>query len=88
MIEMIVSINDYVILFLFSSLILVLFNIIFSVFCKRFKIDFFENHQLETVWTVSPFVLLCFVVVPSLRFLYMLDTCFFCGISVSVIGHQ
>lgn len=88
MIEVVVSMHDYVMLFLFSILLIVLLNISYTFLCSSFSLDFYENHQLETVWTVAPFFLLVFIVVPSLNFLYMLDTCLFCGLRVSVIGHQ
>lgn len=87
-IEIVILMHDYVILFLFSVLLLVLFNLTYSLICKRFRLNFFEDHQLERVWTLVPFFLLVFIALPSLNFLYMLDTCFFCGLSVRVIGHQ
>lgn len=86
--EVVVFIHDYVMLFLFSVLILVLVNLLFPFFCSRFSIYFYESHQLETVWTLGPFFLLIFIALPSLSFLYMLDTCLFCGLTVRVVGHQ
>lgn len=87
-IEVVVGMHDYVMLFLFSILLLVLFNLIYTFLCRRFSLNFFESHQLERVWTVAPFFLLVFIAVPSLNFLYMLDTCLFCGMTVRIIGHQ
>lgn len=87
-IEIVIGIHDYVMLFLFSVLLLVLFNISFSFFSKVTSLDFFENHQLERVWTLAPFFLLIFISIPSLNYLYILDTCLFCGISITVMGHQ
>lgn len=80
--------HDLVILFLRSILIFVLINIIYRFLFKDFSLRFYENHILEGVWTISPFILLIFVVLPSLGSLYMVDTCFFCGFTVRIIGHQ
>lgn len=88
LIELVISIHDYVIIFLFSIIIVVLFNLTYSLLIKFFNFEFFENHQLETIWTAIPFFLLVFIVVPSLNSLYILDTCLFCGLTLSIIGHQ
>lgn len=86
--ELVSLMHDYVCLFIVSILILVFINLINSFFLKSFNGEFFENHQLESIWTVAPFFLLIFIVIPSLTSLYMLDRCFFCGITVRIIGHQ
>lgn len=88
MIELVICMHDYVILFLLSIFLLVICNMSFFVFSKFFSLEFFENHQLERVWTFLPFLILIFIVVPSLCSLYMLDTCLFCGLSITIVGHQ
>lgn len=88
LIELVSCIHDYVIIFLFSNLILTLINITYILFFNHFNLNFYENHGLETIWTVVPFLLLIFIVIPSLNTLYMSDTCLFCGITVRIIGHQ
>lgn len=88
MIELIICIHDYVIIFLISTIVLVFFSLTKIFFSEKFNFEFFEDHQLETVWTLGPFLLLTLILVPSLTSLYMLDTCNFCGFSVRVIGHQ
>lgn len=88
LIEVVVCIHDYVIIFLFSILITVVSAISYSFSSKHFNLSFMENHQLEGVWTVAPFVLLIFIVIPSLNSLYMLDTCLFCGLTLNIMGHQ
>lgn len=87
-IELISIIHDYVCIFLISILIIVFFNLSYSFIYKSFNLNFFENHQLERVWTLAPFFLLIFIVIPSLSSLYILDRCLFCGMTVRVIGHQ
>lgn len=88
MIEIVSRMHDYVIMFLLSVLILVLLILRYSYLSQSFNLEFFENHQLESIWTVVPFFLLLFIVVPSLTSLYMMDTCFFCGLTIRIMGHQ
>lgn len=86
--EVVVCIHDYVMIFLVSVLIVVIASICYSFESKHFNLGFLENHQLERVWTVAPFLLLVFIVIPSLNSLYILDTCLFCGLTLNIIGHQ
>lgn len=88
MIELVSMMHDYVSLFLFSILIIVMIKLVYLFPIKNFNLEFFENHQLETVWTLLPFALLVFIVIPSLTSLYILDTCLFCGMTIRIIGHQ
>lgn len=88
LIELVISIHDYVMIFLISIIFIVLLNIFFSFYCRSFNLNFYDNHQLESIWTIVPFVLLVFILIPSLNSLYILDSCIFCGISLRVIGHQ
>lgn len=87
-IEIVVIMHDYVMLFLLSVLLTVLIIILYRFFSLFFNFEFFENHQLERVWTAVPFILLAFIIFPSLTSLYMLDSCLLCGVTLNVMGHQ
>lgn len=86
--EVVIIINDYVTIILLSVLIFVVLNITYTGLISFFNFEFFENHALERAWTVRPFIILLFIVIPSLISLYMLDSCLFCGLTLSIIGHQ
>lgn len=86
--ELIILMHDYVIIFLVSILVMVIVVITFPFFNKFYNLEFFENHQLETLWTLAPFILLVFVIIPSLNSLYVIDACFFCGLTLNITGHQ
>lgn len=88
LIELIITLHDYAIIFLFSIIILVFFTLFYRFYSLYFNLEFSENHQLEFIWTLIPFILLIFIVTPSLSSLYALDTCLFCGLSIFVTGHQ
>lgn len=82
------NIHDHVIMFLFSILLIVLINLRFLFLRKNFVLNWYEDHQLESVWTIIPFILLIFIAFPSLLTLYVLDSCLFCGVSIGITGHQ
>ncbi|KAG9511421.1 cytochrome c oxidase subunit II (mitochondrion) [Fragariocoptes setiger] len=79
---------DYVMMFLFSIIFLVLYIMVVLILTFYPSFYFMENNELEFFWTMVPFFLLIFIVVPSMFSLYVLDSCFFCGLVVKVVGHQ
>lgn len=80
--------HDLIFVVLFRTLLMVMFNFYFSYEYNGFKLTFSENHYLEFVWTVIPFLILSFIIFSSLRSLYLTDSCFFCGTRLLVTGHQ
>lgn len=87
-IELISVMHDYVSLFLVRIMILIIMNLSYLILIRKFNLNFLENHHLETIWTLLPFFLLIFIITPSLRSLYMIDSCLFCGITIRIMGHQ
>lgn len=47
-----------------------------------------ENHELETLWTISPAIILTTLALPSLRLLYLLDEVATPSITIKTTGHQ
>jgi len=88
MIEIVSLIHDYAMIFLGSIIILVLLNLSYTVVRSYFSQTFYDSHLLEWTWTVTPFILLVFILIPSLESLYISDSCFYCGLTIRVIGHQ
>lgn len=88
LIELVIIMHDYIIIVLIAVMVIVLINIFYLFFRKRFNLEFFEDHALESIWTITPFLLLLCIVIPSLTSLYILDTCFFCGLTINIVGHQ
>lgn len=86
--EGIVFIHDYAIMFLFSILFLITYSFINFSFSGFYRVIFYENHSLENCWTLAPFLILAMLILPSLSSLYVLDSCFFCGMCVKIVGHQ
>ena len=48
----------------------------------------YENHELETIWTISPALILITLALPSLRLLYLLDEVSNPIITIKTTGHQ
>lgn len=84
----IVLLHDFLFIILRCILFLVFFNFYYSYSFSGFNLSISENHFLEFVWTVFPFLILSFVIFTSVRALYYSDSCFFCGVSIIVVGHQ
>ena len=87
-IEGILFMHDYAIIFLFSILILIIYTSSTFAFSGFYRFIFYENHSLENCWTIAPFLVLFILILPSLTSLYLLDSCFFCGICIKIVGHQ
>lgn len=85
--ETIWDFNDYISIILFSILLIVLINLI-SVFVRSFNLDYYEDHRLENFWTITPFLIITVLAIPSVFLLYGNDRCSFCGLSFRAIGHQ
>ena len=47
-----------------------------------------DSHSLETVWTIIPIIILCFIAFPSLYLLYLIEDVSRPSLTVKVIGHQ
>lgn len=87
-IEIIVYMHDYVIIFLIRIIFIILIKFGGILKIINTRIENFENHQIERIWTVMPFLILILIAVPSLKSLYILDSCNFCGLTVVITGHQ
>lgn len=84
----IVLLHDFLFIILSCILVSVFLNFYYSYSLRSFNLRFSENHVLEFIWTIVPFFILSFVIYSSIKSLYYSDSCFFCGVSIIVIGHQ
>nr|YP_009162048.1 cytochrome c oxidase subunit II [Ramisyllis multicaudata]AKS48914.1 cytochrome c oxidase subunit II [Ramisyllis multicaudata] len=48
----------------------------------------YEHHQLESIWTLMPIIILVTLAYPSLHLLYILDETHSPSMTIKVIGHQ
>lgn len=47
-----------------------------------------EAQQIETIWTIFPAAILIFLIIPSLRLLYLIDEVRAPSLTIKAIGHQ
>lgn len=87
-IELINYFHDYIIIILIMILRFVTYIFIYVLFRKRLDKNVVDSHVLETVWTVVPIVILCFIAFPSLYLLYLIEDVSNPSLTIKVIGHQ
>ena len=80
--------HDFIMILLLSTLILVFLTLLTSMYFKNLSNYFTENEELENLWTLGPFFLLIGIIYPSLRCLFIIESNFFCSLSVRVTAHQ
>jgi heme/copper-type cytochrome/quinol oxidase subunit 2 len=87
-IELLNYFHDYMIMLLIIIMVFVSYifgYILFSSSLDKYTMD---SHVLETVWTIVPIIILCFMAFPSLFLLYLIEDCRRASLSVKVVGHQ
>lgn len=88
LIEQFIFLHDYIMIILIIITILVFYLITSFFLFSSFKIKITDNHELETLWTFLPGVILIFIAFPSLRLLYITEENKELSISIKTIGHQ
>lgn len=69
-------------------LVFVTYLFLFVISSSRLDKYTMESHVLETVWTVLPMVILCFMAFPSLYLLYLMEDVSSPSLTIKVVGHQ
>jgi cytochrome c oxidase subunit 2 len=80
--------HDFVFIILITVLTIVgaaLLSILSNSYTDRYTK---EAHLLETIWTIIPAVILCFLVIPSIRILYLTEELPSPDFTVKAVGHQ
>ena len=86
-IEQLHSFHDWLIVFVISIRITTLLAI-FKLKSPLRQRSYIEAQDLESVWTLIPAIILLAIGLPSLRLLYLSDTCSVHDYTVKAIGHQ
>lgn len=87
-IEMLNYFHDYMVIILFIILVFVTYVFTFVISTGRLDKYTMDSHLLETIWTIVPMVILCFMAFPSLYLLYLIEDVRRPSLTVKVIGHQ
>jgi cytochrome c oxidase subunit 2 len=86
----IISLNDYLIFYEITLLVIVFWMLVVVLFNKnKFEIkDLIHGSVLEIVWTLIPGIVLILIALPSFRLLYLVDDILEPSITIKVVGHQ
>jgi len=86
-IRSIIEFNDHLIFIALLILSFILYILIVILYYNYINLVFFENHNLEFIWTLIPLFILIFIAFPSIKILYIIEENDYC-ITLKVIGHQ
>merc|ERR1712188_336038 len=88
LIEQLIFFHDHAIMILILVMSLVGYGSVALLFSKFTTRSLLERELAETIWTISPFFVLLFLALPSLRLLYLMDEIYSPTLSIKIIGHQ
>nr|ANC65494.1 cytochrome c oxidase subunit 2 [Hirudo verbana] len=80
--------HDYMVLtmlLVLSVIGYVLILLITNKFTDRYTL---EAHEIETIWTIVPALILIMMAIPSIQILYMIDEVIDPKLTIKAIGHQ
>ena len=87
-IELLNYFHDYIIVILLIILTFVTYLFLFLLSSSRIDKYSIDSHELETLWTIIPMVILLFMAFPSLYLLYLMEEVSSPSLTVKVVGHQ
>lgn len=87
-IELLNYFHDYIIIILIIIIVFVTYVFLYIIRVSRLDKYTVDSHVLETIWTIVPIVILCFIAFPSLYLLYLIEDATSPSLIVKVIGHQ
>nr|QYJ56377.1 cytochrome c oxidase subunit 2 [Sacculina sp. 'Beibu Gulf'] len=79
---------DLVMLFMTFIVILSLVQLATLFFNSYLNVKFLDNNYLELLWTMTPFIILIFISIPSLFSLYTHEKFCKCDLTLKVIANQ
>lgn len=87
-IEQLTFFHDHTIIVIVIVTIMTLYVLVSCFLNKRYNKFILEGQELETVWTVMPAFLLLFIVLPSIKILYLIEENKLPSLTLKVTGHQ
>lgn len=87
-IELLNYFHDYIMIILIIIIVFVTYVFMYILIRSRLDKYTVDSHSLETVWTIVPIVILCFIAFPSLYLLYLIEDASSPSLTIKVVGHQ
>nr|YP_003891051.1 cytochrome c oxidase subunit II [Tanystylum orbiculare]ADB91987.1 cytochrome c oxidase subunit II [Tanystylum orbiculare] len=88
MMEQLIFFHDHTMMILIIITLFVSYMLVLSILNKNTNMELMENQMIETVWTVTPMLILIFITIPSLRILYLMEEVNNPLVSIKSMGHQ
>nr|YP_011014799.1 cytochrome c oxidase subunit II [Eusudasina nantouensis]WQB38480.1 cytochrome c oxidase subunit II [Eusudasina nantouensis] len=88
MMEQLIMFHDFTMMIIMMITTMVLIMIYSNMINKFNNRTIMENQMLETIWTISPAILLVMIAMPSLKILYLMEEINNPSITVKTMGHQ
>lgn len=88
LIEQLIFFHDWVIVFVSSIAVGIIWYLILIIINKPSHRWLIESQSIEFAWTALPCVVLVAIALPSLRLLYIIDDVGSPSLTVKVVGHQ
>lgn len=92
--EEIIDFHNYVMIYM-TFIVIAVFWILIQIILNFIKTKRFISHKylvhgtfIETIWTITPAVILFFIGVPSIKLLYLMDEVIDPALTIKVVGHQ
>nr|AHA52441.1 cytochrome c oxidase subunit II [Histeromerus sp. QL-2013] len=86
--NMMIEFHDLALLILLMILFFILYIIFWFLTNLYINKNILHNQMIEIIWTIIPMFILMFMVVPSLKILYMIEEVVNPYLTVKILGHQ
>nr|YP_008757636.1 cytochrome c oxidase subunit II [Nesidiocoris tenuis]AFI54853.1 cytochrome c oxidase subunit II [Nesidiocoris tenuis] len=86
--EQLIFFHDHTIMILTMITIMVTYIMLSTMTNKMVNRFLLNGQNIETLWTLSPALLLMFIALPSLKILYLMDEMYNPMTTIKAIGHQ
>nr|YP_010277787.1 cytochrome c oxidase subunit II [Chelonus formosanus]UDP58212.1 cytochrome c oxidase subunit 2 [Chelonus formosanus]UHY94328.1 cytochrome c oxidase subunit II [Chelonus formosanus] len=80
--------HDFLMMILLMIIVLVMYMFMMILFNKLINLKILHNQFIEIIWTIIPMFILMYMVLPSLKILYLLEEVVSPYITLKVLGHQ
>jgi cytochrome c oxidase subunit 2 len=87
-IEQLIFFHDHALIIILIIITTVFYTIIRIIQNKQTRRSILDGQIIETIWTITPAVILVFIASPSLRLLYLTDEIHNPVITLKAVGHQ
>uniref|UniRef100_A0AAU8L3W1 Cytochrome c oxidase subunit 2 n=1 Tax=Bryozoa sp. TaxID=2813608 RepID=A0AAU8L3W1_9BILA len=82
------SLHDHNLIVAVLILSMVFYSMLYIFFNKMTNSNLISGNFIETIWSILPFMMLLFLIFPSMKLLYLMDESFNPLVTIKSTGHQ